>query len=975
MTYTAQGTYTVTWTYDDGNGNVSTQTQTVIVDDVTPPVITCPVDISVGECEASVSFAATATDNCSAVVSYNIGGTPITSPHTFPVGTTVVEAVATDPGGNTDSCTFSVTIDPVVQVSDAVVQATVGSESGPSWPVDSAYPSFNMCIDPLVTSNYFLDIDTLSSSVALQAGVLNAFTLDQTSLPANWLPYWAAKGVSTPPNAQPWQDQMWDIINGNAPFFYIKLTTGSDYLLIDGLQYALSGGEPILRVPGDYPQHNYQYTGTVEDVNGCVSSFFDVFFQFNTVPAPTIAGSSSVCAGSVETYSTEAGQANYTWTVIGGSGSSTTDSITVTWGAAGPGSVSVNYDNAGGCTAAAATELAVTINALPTPSIVGSDTVCPNSVEIYTTESGMANYSWTVTGGTGASSTDSITVTWGAAGPGSVSVNYDNSNGCSAAAGTAKNVTITAVADLAVTMSASPNPIYVGDNLVYTITASNAGPCAATGVQMTYLLTPGQVTLMLTNEMDPGMACLTPGPAAWWRAENNADDQSGANDGTPAGSMTYAAGIVGQAFSFDGLTASLSVPDAPALRPGSLSIEGWTKIGDVTGVHVLVGKRVGTGTLDSYSIWMESGVLYASIANASGSGSFLRYPEFPTYSYFQGDDLVDLQSFASKLQTPTEQVSQFIKTNLSAPTLLLLNAYSGGTNDTLHAALIQDLNVIIGGGSIYDPTRFAAVTLSPESQYILGRNPVGEDLVRQNRYLIRDAYPAEFAADVFPQLNQWFHVAYSFDEATDVQALYINGELVDVGFETNAIGYDTHPLIIGADDDSGSPGYFFQGLIDELAVYDRALTGSEIQAIYQVGTAGKRLTPVVQLGTMPAYSTRQVRLVVMPTNCPTVTGGAVVSGTTYDPSSVDNGANVITSVLDLPSNLWVMGIEEVSPNSESVRITWPITCGPAALESTPSLNPPAVWSPFTVPVQVHDSRRTTVVPSDEIMEYFRMLAP
>ncbi|MEZ4931801.1 MAG: hypothetical protein R2788_06760 [Saprospiraceae bacterium] len=38
LTYTTQGTFTITWTYDDGNGNISTQMQTVIVDDVTAPV-------------------------------------------------------------------------------------------------------------------------------------------------------------------------------------------------------------------------------------------------------------------------------------------------------------------------------------------------------------------------------------------------------------------------------------------------------------------------------------------------------------------------------------------------------------------------------------------------------------------------------------------------------------------------------------------------------------------------------------------------------------------------------------------------------------------------------------------------------------------------------------------------------------------------------------------------------------------------
>ncbi len=39
LEYTEQGTYTIIWTYDDGNGNVATQEQIVIVEDVTPPVI------------------------------------------------------------------------------------------------------------------------------------------------------------------------------------------------------------------------------------------------------------------------------------------------------------------------------------------------------------------------------------------------------------------------------------------------------------------------------------------------------------------------------------------------------------------------------------------------------------------------------------------------------------------------------------------------------------------------------------------------------------------------------------------------------------------------------------------------------------------------------------------------------------------------------------------------------------------------
>src|ERR1035441_8178947 len=72
----------------------------------------------------------------------------------------------------------------------------------------------------------------------------------------------------------------------------------------------------------------------------------------------------------------------------------------------------------------------------------------------------------------------------------------------------------------------------------------------------------------------------------------------------------------------------------------------------------------------------------------------------------------------------------------------------GGSDPALLSALVGDLNTIIQSGNIYDPARFAGVTLSAESNYILGRSPSGSDIVRLNRYLIRDAYHTDFATVV-----------------------------------------------------------------------------------------------------------------------------------------------------------------------------------------------------------------------------------
>jgi hypothetical protein len=56
------GTYVVTWSFDDGNGNIATQTQNVTINDATPPVPDLlTLDDIVEECSVSELTAPTAT--------------------------------------------------------------------------------------------------------------------------------------------------------------------------------------------------------------------------------------------------------------------------------------------------------------------------------------------------------------------------------------------------------------------------------------------------------------------------------------------------------------------------------------------------------------------------------------------------------------------------------------------------------------------------------------------------------------------------------------------------------------------------------------------------------------------------------------------------------------------------------------------------------------------------------------------------
>ncbi|MFC1550911.1 LamG domain-containing protein, partial [Candidatus Neomarinimicrobiota bacterium] len=72
---------------------------------------------------------------------------------------------------------------------------------------------------------------------------------------------------------------------------------------------------------------------------------------------------------------------------------------------------------------------------------------------------------------------------------------------------------------------------------------------------------------------------LPSGLVSWWKADNNANDSEGSNNGTMSGG-SYAAGYLNQAFSFDGLGDYVDVPNNPSLDFGSnqdFTLSAWFK--------------------------------------------------------------------------------------------------------------------------------------------------------------------------------------------------------------------------------------------------------------------------------------------------------------------------------------------------------------------------------------------------------------
>jgi len=80
-----------------------------------------------------------------------------------------------------------------------------------------------------------------------------------------------------------------------------------------------------------------------------------------------------------------------------------------------------------------------------------------------------------------------------------------------------------------------------------------------------------------------------------------------------------------------------------------------------------------------------------------------------------------------------------------------------------------------------------------------------------------------------PAAGEWLHVAATFDGNT--MKVYFNGTLAGDKPASGRIAVTGNPLIIGNKREGAPPGDLFSGLLDEVRIYDRALTAEEVAAL------------------------------------------------------------------------------------------------------------------------------------------------
>lgn len=257
-----------------------------------------------------------------------------------------------------------------------------------------------------------------------------------------------------------------------------------------------------------------------------------------------------------------------------------------------------------------------------------------------------------------------------------------------------------------------------------------------------HALTASEILAIFTAESAGKCINCVPVPSglvSWWPGDDNANDIADANNGTPQGHATFAAGLVGQAFSFDGNGDFISIPDSASLDiTQAIALDAWIK-----------------------------------------ANSF----ELPP-----GPDTGDANIYVISKDTDTGRNYGIGVTDVDLPPT------SGCGPGGAHAFMIA----FTSGG----------IALA------CGSTPLSTGV--------------------------FHHLAGTYDSSTGEAKIYVNGVLDGMASVTPGSTINSGPadVQIGA---RQYPGFraFFNGVIDEVQIFNRALSAGEVQEIVHADRAGK----------------------------------------------------------------------------------------------------------------------------------------
>jgi len=348
----------------------------------------------------------------------------------------------------------------------------------------------------------------------------------------------------------------------------------------------------------------------------------------------------------------------------------------------------------------------------------------------------------------------------------------------------------------------------------------------------------------------------------------------------------WSSGKSGMGMGFDGVNDYVLVNASDSMNPTSaLSAEAWVYPMNVSGAHRIFSKTESGG----YTLLITNGALYLSVM--IGGSYYVAY--CPTISANQwhhvvgtynganlacyldgvsGTPVVQSGSITSSAQAlaigaepngiPVSSTTDLFEGTIDEFAIYssafgaseILDHYAAGKakhsdwvagksgtgmqfdgiNDYLS---LGSLSHIVGSSAITAEAWIYPRTVTPVYQEVLVKG-LNDILIRVDTggkvvVTVNNVGVATTAGIIIP--NQWQHVAYSWNTADDLVRIYVNGVLVKTGVASANTISNTGNAYLGAW--YGLNGEWFNGSIDEVAIYNRSLSASEVAEHYAAGRA------------------------------------------------------------------------------------------------------------------------------------------
>ena len=563
------------------------------------------------------------------------------------------------------------------------------------------------------------------------------------------------------------------------------------------------------------------YLITYTDTDSSTATFN---LTINSLPTANITGALSFCAGS-STVLTATSASSYLWST-----GQTTRELTVTSG----GSYSVTITDSNGCSATSSI-VTVTEHPLPNVEITGTLTYCAGNTTTLTAPAGLSSYLWS----TGAT-TQSINVT-----AGTYTVTGTDANGCSATS-SASTVTELPLDSATVTYSSSaycqmPTGALAVDGYypLYT-TASAANAVSNDGQSHTHYLS-GQ-----TYYMPGASAGVNPGVILY---------HGGYSLTTPAPSITGETGTFSEStgnLSIDSSTGVINVNNSTA---GTYTVVYTTNGSCPNTVNntITINPLDGASFAYSASSLPQTGTASLTTTPTTSGGVYSAYPSGLSINSSTGEiDLAASTIQSYKIFYITSGTCPNSSTfNLAVTAAGITNNFSmsfDGINDyidlnSLDQSILNGsftvsfwLNKTSKTGGLADNDRIIDFTVSSSTSLQIitddTTNKFGVNFIQNGNNHINQK--------VFNNWNtvtgSWHHIALTWNGSS--YEYYFDGSPVSTT-GVKSIGINGSGFYLGKRADGFSSTYL-NGKLDEVAIWNTALTSTQVQSIYD-GT-GTNLT-------------------------------------------------------------------------------------------------------------------------------------